>query len=317
MAQHGRMVSYKRKRHNARHRTRRVKSRGLLYLIGGDDKCIFVKMHGGLGNQLSVIAAGFVAEEKLGIPLCLLPAAGSVHTNKNYRQKLFSNITSINHNSEPVVKARLDASTVILNGVPGAHGKWSSANIVANTKKNVKLSMAWLQNYAAIKDILPKMRKRVIAALEKEYPGFDKTIDSDTSAFMHIRRGDYEQLGQTLPAKYYQNGLNEVSKLQGLKKIYILSNDMSWYKAQNFTVGQGIELVPFDERDEIKSMYLMALCRRAAIISASTFSMWGAIFGAEQNPNPVILYPTTWLNEASSSVLDFPADKGWRTISSN
>jgi hypothetical protein len=310
------MGSYKRKRRNAGRKTKRQKDRGLLYLIGGDDKCIFVKMHGGLGNQLSVIAAGFVAEEKLGVPLCLLPVAGSVHSNKNYRQKLFSNILSTN-NSDPAIKARLDASTVILQGVPGAHGRWTNKNIVANTKKNVQLSGGWLQNYAAVKNILPKMRKRVLEALEKEYPGFDKTVDSDTSAFMHVRRGDYESLGQALPAKYYQNALDEVSKLDKLKKIYMLSNDMDWCKGQNFTVGQGTELVPFDERDELKTMYLMGLCRRAAIISASTFSMWGAIFGAEQNANPVILYPTTWLNEASSSVLDFPADKGWRTIPSN
>jgi hypothetical protein len=310
------MVSHKRKRRNAKRTTRRRKERGLLYLVGGEgEKCIFTKMHGGLGNQLSVIGAAFVAEEKLGLPLCLLPTAGSVHTDKNYRKKLFSNIL-ITNNSEPAIKARLDASTVILQGVPGAHGRWSNKNIVANTTKNVQLSGGWLQNYGGVKNILPKMRKRVLEALEKEYPTFKNEIESDTSAFMHVRRGDYEYLGQALPAKYYQNALDELSKLDNLKRVYMLSNDMPWCKAQNFRTGEGIELLPFDEKDELKTMYLMGLCRRAAIISASTFSMWGAIFGAEQNPNPVILYPTTWLNEASSSVLDFPADKGWRTIPS-
>jgi hypothetical protein len=310
------MVSYKRKRRNARHTTRRKKERGLLYLVGGEgNKCIFTKMHGGLGNQLSVIAAAFVAEDKLGLPLCLLPVAGSVHSNKNYRKKLFSNILTTN-NSEPAIKARLDASTVILQGVPGAHGRWSNKNISANTTKNVQLSGGWLQNYSAVQKILPKMRKRVLEALEKEYPAFKNEVESDTSAFMHVRRGDYASLGQALPVKYYQNALDELSKLDRLKRVYMLSNDMPWCKEQNFRMKEGVELIPFDERDELKAMYLMGLCTRAAIISASTFSMWGAIFGAEQNANPVILYPTTWLNEASSSVLDFPADKGWRTIPS-
>lgn len=310
-----RMNSYKRKRRNVKRKTKRAKSVGLLYLLGGDDKCIFVKMHGGLGNQLFVYAAGLVAKKKLGLPICLLPAAGSVHTQMNYRQKLFSNVKSIS-NSDPGVKGRMNASTMILQGVPGAHGKWSNRNITANITKNVQLSGGWLQNYTAIKDIIPEMRQQVMGALQKEFPDFKATIDSETSAFMHVRRGDYEHLGQALPKSYYQNALNEVSKLDNLKKIYLLSNDMDWCKNQNFTVGQGMVLEPFEERNELKTMYLMGLCKRAAIISASTFSTWGAIFGAETAANPVILYPTNWLNQPSSSVLEFPADKGWKTISS-
>jgi hypothetical protein len=308
------MAPKSRKRKNIKRRTLRIKGKNISVLIGGDNKCIYVPLHDGLGNQLFIYAAALVAKKKLGMPLCILPASMSGHSDKNYRKILFTNSLPV-ESSDPTTKNRMNKAVGILGGIKGTHGKWFNTNIVANTTKNVMLPLTYFQNYKAIEGIIDEMREDIMAKLEKLYPEVKKTVESSTSAFMHVRRGDYDKsFGQALGKDYYQNGLNELDKIDRVKKVYVLSNDLEWCKQQGFTIGNGATLEMYDEPDELKSLYLMGLCERAAIISASTFSTWGALFGAHKNTNPLIIYPKTWFMAGNSSVLEFPTDKGWKAI---
>jgi hypothetical protein len=305
------------KRKNIKRKTIRVKNSNISVLVGGDEKCIFVPMHDGLGNQLFVYAAALVAKKKLGIPLCILPASMSGHSDKNYRKFLFTNSKSV-ESSDPAIKERMNRSTAILGkAAAGAHAKWMNTNIVANTSKNVILPSTYFQNYQAIKGIIPEMREQIVGALEKLYGAeLKNTIDSATSGFMHVRRGDYDKtFGRALSKNYYQDALNEISKVDRLKKIYVFSNDLEWCKGQGFTIGEGKSIEMMDQPDELKSLYLMSLCKRAAIISASTFSTWAAVFGAATNTNPVIVYPKKWFLAGESSALELPTEsEGWKCI---
>ena len=305
------MVSYKRKKRVRQRSTRRNKNKELVFLVGGDDKCIYVPLHDGLGNQLFVYAAALVAKKKLGLPLCILPSkTGNV--GRDYRPILFANSVAVD-NSDPVTKERMSKSTAILTGIGSAHQNWVNSNIVANTSKNVILHSTYFQNYKAIEKIVPEMRTQIMGALEKTYPEFKSTIDSGSSGFMHVRRGNYDKsFGQALPKDYYQNGLNEISASKTLKTIYVMSNDLDWCKAQGFTVPGSIELKMYDEPDELKTFYAMCLCTQAAVMSASTYSTWGTILGAHANDASIIIYPKVWFMAPNSSVLRFP--ERWKAI---
>ena len=195
-------------------RTVRVKNKNISVLLGGNGTCIFVPLHDGLGNQLFVYAAALVAKKKLNMPLCMLPAKMAGHSDKNYRKLLFTNATPVN-NSDPTTKNRMNKSVGILGNIKGTHGKWVNTNIVANTSKNVMLPSTYFQNYKAIEGIIDEMREDIVTKLSKLYPDLKNTVDSPTSAFMHVRRGDYDKsFGQALPKEYYQNGLNELAKLE-------------------------------------------------------------------------------------------------------
>ena len=309
------MASRRHKRKNIKRKTLRVRNKNISVLVGGEDKCIFVPLHDGLGNQLFVYAAALVAKKKLNMPLCMLPAKMAGHSAKNYRKLLFTNTKPV-ENSDPAVKNRMNKSTAILGKIDNTHTKWVNTNIVANTSKNVILPSTYFQNYQAIKGIIPDMREQIMATLEKQYPDVKGTIDSATSAFMHVRRGDYDKsFGQALSKTYYQNGLNELSKLDNLKKVYVFSNELEWCKAQGFTVGEGKSIEMTDEPDEMKALYMMSLCKRGALISASTFSLWAAIFGAATNTNPCIIYPKNWFLSGDSSVLELPKEnEGWKVM---
>ena len=62
-------------------------------------------------------------------------------------------------------------------------------------------------------------------------------------------------------------------------------------------------------------MYLMSLCKGGAIISNSTFSSWGAILGADEMPDSIIIYPKAWCT-GDSSRIHFPVTIGnkWLAI---
>jgi hypothetical protein len=296
--------------------TRRTRThrKNISLLVGGESRCIFVPLRDGLGNQLFIYAAALVLKNKLKIPLCLLPAVSSTHTKRNYRKVLFSESTAV-ENSDPAIKNRMSKSPTVPETINGHHGKWVNTPIVANVSKNVILHSTYFQNYTEIQSVIPELRERIIGTLEKEFPDLKRTIDSATSGFMHVRRGDYDKVwSRSIGKNYYQNGLNEMSKVAALKTVYVFSNDLEWCKAQGFTIG-GKALEFKDEPDELKALYLMSLCKCAALISASTFSLWAAIFGAATSPTPLIIYPKQWFLAGNSSTLELPKEsEGWKVM---
>lgn len=294
---------------------RSVRRKNISVLLGGDGTCIFVPLRDGLGNQLFIYAAGLVLKNKLKMPLCLLPAVSSTHTSRNYRKIFFSDSTLV-ENSDSTMKNRISKSTTVPKLINGAHGKWVNTPIVANVSKNVILHSTYFQNYTEIKSVIPELRERIMGTLEKEFPELKATIDSATSGFMHVRRGDYQTVwSRSLGKTYYQNGLNEMSKVGPLRTVYVFSNDLEWCKAQGFTIGEGKVLEFKDEPDELKALYLMSLCKCAALISASTFSLWAAIFGAATSSSPLILYPKQWFLAGNSSALELPKEnEGWKVM---
>jgi hypothetical protein len=283
---------------------------------GGQDKCIFVQIHDGLGNQLFIYAAGLVAKKKLGIPLCLLPATDSIHTHRDYRKVLFKDSKAVNP-SDSGIKQRIEKSTVLFSNLKGTYEKWSNSNIPGDLPPGdvILNPKAYFQNYSAIHGIIDDLRKEIIGSLESMFIDIKKSVHPGSSAFMHVRRGDFMKVeGQVLSRDYYQNALDEICKLDGLKTLFIISNDIDWCKEQGFHVGSEIAIEWVDDPDELKVFYLMCLCERGAILSASTFSAWGAIMGAQKHKDPKIIYPKRWWMHDNSSVLEFPEDKGWTRI---
>jgi hypothetical protein len=185
---------------------------------GNPEKCIFVPLGGGLGNQLYVYAAGIVAKRRTGLPLCLLPYKGNVHSKTDYTTVLFKQGIPVDEN---VVKSRIEASTHILKSVVNPHNSWKNTNISENSSKNITLAGSFFQNYPSIQSAIPTIREDFKKVFEEKYPGFKDTIQM-TSAFMHVRKGDYG--GASLDREYYERALKELDQVVGIKDIYILSN---------------------------------------------------------------------------------------------
>jgi hypothetical protein len=303
-------MSSKKRQRIRRRRTRR--SRNVIrFFVGGDDtKCLFVRFPviPGLGNQLYAYAAAIGVKNKTGLDMCILPT-NNPHSATDYRSILFKQGRAVESAN---VKNRVNVAKKVLGGISNTHNDWSEMPINANKSGNAIIGDAYFQNYNAIKDVIHIIRKDCKEAFEDRYKGFKDTI-SPTSAFIHVRRGDYS--GQwSLGAEYYKQGLSMLDAVPEITAIYMLSDDIGWCKEQGFS---SPKIKWFDDpegsKDELKAMYLMSLCLGGACISASTFSSWGAILGADQNEKSTIIYPKTWsVSHSNSSAQKFPAR--WKAI---
>ena len=272
----------------------------------GGGNCLFVSFppDSGLGNLMFVYAAAIVVRDKIRSQMCLLPYTNK-HSDKDYRTILFKQGKSVEKDS------RVDGAKRLLGNLTlestESHTRWNYTASPENSTGDTIMGDAYFQNYDCIIPAISTIRKDCVDIFANMYPGFKDTI-KPTSAFMHIRKGDYKDL-LSLNNDYYNRALAMLDTANGITDIYILSDDIAWCKQQEW---KSAKIQWFDEPDELKSMYLMSLCLGGACISASTFSTWGAILGADQNESSTIVYPSSWITGRPSSELQFPSR--WKQI---
>ena len=266
----------------------------------------------GLGNQLFIFAAGLVAQKKTGLPLYVVPALNNIHSKKDYRD-LFKVPTKVQIMEDANAKPRMNAANTLIELVDHhATAKWSNANIKYNSAspKNVKMPGRLFQNYSAVKSVIPVVKDtlKTNEFSKSQYREIEKNTPS-ASAFIHIRRGDYNTKGWALDQDYYLRGIDELEKDPNIQTIWIISSDLEWCKTVPWTTHTKKPIEYYDSRNELEVLYKMMLCDAGAVLSASTFSAWGAMLGADLNPRQVtIVYPISWLTHDADgdNPLEFP-----------
>ena len=292
--------------------------------IGGNipDKCIFIQLLGGLGNQIFIYAAGLLIKNKLKMPLCLIDVKDNIHinphSNTDYRLELFKQGIPVAYST---VKDRLDKSEKLFNHIKTPHNIWKEANIKRKLDTNIYITDKYFQIYEGIYQAIPLIKAEFKPIFETKYPelkekfqekykNYNQTL-SDVSVFMHVRRGDYDI--NALPSTYYQAALDIIKDNTAIKYINILSDDINWCKTQKWNM-HGIVVEFIVNTDEIYVLYLMSLCMAGAIISGSSFSTWGVLLGANNNKKSTIVYPSKWYT-GNSNKLKFP--HWWKQIKVN
>ena len=189
----------------------------------------------------------------------------------------------------------------------GVVGRWSNSDIeYLNTNKgrDAKLPGMLYHNYKGIQPVLKEVKdtfirkefhKQMYKDIQAKY-----SIQALASAFMHVRRGDYDSLGWSLQINYYTTALDKLQANMSIHTLYIISNDISWCKSHDSTWKKHFtrKIEYTDNIDELETLYFMMLCEGGAIISNSTFSAWGAMIGADMNSKSTIVYPSPWIDRA-------------------
>jgi len=261
------------------------------------------------------MAAGLVARNKTGLPICLVPSKKNPHTSNDYRT-LFQVPSKINIIEEANSEPRRGAANSILTITDvQATAAWSNTNIKYNATsvKNAKIPERLYQNYLAVKSVIPALKDMLIANEFSKKPEY-RQLEKDTSrgsAFIHVRRGDYVGTGWSLEAEYYLRGLDILNKDKNIKTVWVISNGIEWCKTIDWASRTTAKIEFYDSKRELEVLYKMILCKAGAVISASTFSAWGAMMGADMILTSTIVYPLNWLTHDADgdNPLDFP--KGW------
>ncbi len=236
---------------------------------------VYCGVHGGLGNQLFMYAAGFLVSRIHNCPLFILNCDTNVHNKKNhnYVQRLFLDAQECQSISQEVHD---------LNQPVGPLFPWNP--LEAKLPCRIR---GYFQYYPVIECILPYIVERLRQALQVH--------EQADSVFLHIRRGDYLEkpdIHYTLQPQYYVQGYNKLVELRGgsvPSKCWVFSDDIEWCKQQAW-IQQIPNVQVYENDDEIESLAEMARCSGGAIIANSTFSWWGAQLSKSQ----FVVYPSQW-----------------------
>lgn len=172
-----------------------------------------------------------------------------------------------------------------VNYIKGSTGKmnffvgyWQDVNLILNNKDFLYSS---LSHNRLIKEGLDYKSK----------PG--KTL-------LHIRRGDYLQMGEALSIEYYKNAIRTADKEIKEFEYEIFTDDIDWVK--NHSVFQSASNIHYSSasREDTINAFSKMLMNNNFIISNSTFSLIPAIL--KENKTSKIISPFPWYRNSNKII---------------
>jgi hypothetical protein len=251
---------------------------------------------GGLGNQIFIYIAAYIVSLKNKLPIYVFnnPVSNNKHNhnNLNYNNTLFKYIgTHINEDLSDTLRHKLVNNEYIMeSNDDNAFKAWFPESVKAGTLMNT-----YYQYLPPIQEYETEIRTILLKGLA-ESVSLQK-IDGSTTAFLHIRRGDYciySNIHYVQPLSYYIEAINLLLKLnKTIEKIYLMTDDIEWVKQHDFFKSILFNII--ENKNELETFCIMTQCHGGAICANSTFSWWGAFLGAHSKKAPVII-PQRWIN---------------------
>lgn len=120
--------------------------------------------------------------------------------------------------------------------------------------------------------------------------------DSKSTAFIHVRRGDYLHfMGEegALPFSYFSRALAKIEETgKTIDRWLIFSEDNDWARA-NLRFVPRVEIIDYQSTNrDIEDLMIMKSCS-AGIIANSSYSWWGAALG-DRPDRPIIAPDRYW-----------------------
>jgi len=260
------------------------------------DFLTFIRLHGGLGNQLFQVATGLsYCKKNKSLPILLYNQDWCTHFNINKSlNTLFKNINKLSYTDFE----KLDIDYKLIkpeNNLLDAY-KYFSLPEIKTIKNNVLLD-GYFQNIQYFYDNLEEIKNLIldddyIDSIKKKYMGIENEY------FIHIRRGDYvgNKLYEIDYDTYFNSALNMLIQCNESKiKLNVLSNDVEYCKSYNVlnNFSTQIDINFIEGVDEIESFYLMTQCV-GGILSNSSYGWWAGYINNDDNKKFII--PKIWID---------------------
>lgn len=283
------------------------------------------KLMGGLGNQLFVYAAALFHAIEFGRKVSLDPqfAAGS---KRGHTHHLFSTSLERLHLDPRVVLApnRHNLKNAVLNFLSDGQLKLArketgllkthedSGGHGHHVGERALYVRGFFQNYKYLHSL--KQRKEWVIpqpiVVSPEAQDLAKRISAEKSVVIHLRRGDYKNLGSSfgmLGLGYYLNALEHLERERGsLGKVFVFSDDVELVHRDLLP-----NLVKLYDIEPVKPLSspeqdLFAMSHASNFVLAnSSFSWWAANLGSNEE-HPKVAYPQPWFRKSSFSNDLFP-----------
>ena len=245
----------------------------------------------GLGNRLFQVSAAMGAAEKYKRPLTFyLPRCHkSDHCPPDDIFKLFPSIPIVD-SGFPKWHEITEKEFATYTPLP---------EIIPQDMPTVVRGFRQTEKYFPTNGISPDFRSALGARYEEITSTFTTTTSSSakTTAFLHIRLGDY----RILPHHYVNLESYWITCLKSLKaeRLLIFSDEpdivqqafLPFFK--QFPIR---EIQVIQNKNPLENLYMMSLCGGGAICANSTFSWWGAYLSRERHREQgnSIFMPAKW-----------------------
>lgn len=171
--------------------------------------------------------------------------------------------------------------------------------------ENLKENNAVMSGFFQSEKYFPHMREELReeftvkrAISEANQRWIDKILDAE-SVCVHIRRGDYAQKGRLhCTLEYYKEAVNFIHKKRPDAIFFVFSDDMKWVKENiDFDV-RNINYIE-ENNDCIDEMRLMYHCKNF-VLSNSSFSWWAQYLSTSDQR--IIVAPRPWFRRIPTDV---------------
>ncbi|RMF48323.1 MAG: alpha-1,2-fucosyltransferase [Deltaproteobacteria bacterium] len=280
---------------------------------------IFVRLMGGLGNQMFQYAAGRrmslarQTELVLDDRALLDPAAGD--TPRKYELGAFGVKARLVTEDEraqlalfetgPLGRIRgrlfsLVAGRARIERVVQEHGGLTASEFLEIPDHSL-LSGYWQSEtyFADIGAVLAGdfSLRQPLSAEGKE---LHRQIQDSEAVALHVRRGDYVTNPRArachglLPPAYYRRAIARIAEYQPNARVFVFSDDPHWCRNE-LDLSLPAVHVPARDVSPAEDLWLMSRCRHA-VLANSSFSWWGAWL--QRNPDGLVIAPSRWFADA-------------------
>lgn len=283
---------------------------------------VTVKLVGGLGNQLFGFFAGqylaSILNTSLIVDLSDIRSGRSAHTVTIESFNLEADYIEKYYDSLERLARRVIGKLRKQGFLPKDLNYYSNVVGFDNNLDKVKSPVTlngYFQSYRYFYSIRDSLQPIELRNPSSWYLTLEEQFKSQPFTALHIRRGDYRELGDSyglLSSNYYKICLDRLRSLKISYPIYIFTDDIDSAR-QMFDNSLDVEvnwITPPKGADPAESLLLMSKAK-VNIIANSTFSWWGA---ALNETGKVVLAPEKWFKAMSDPEFLYPPE--WLRIAS-
>ncbi len=270
---------------------------------------VIVQIVGGLGNQMFCYACGYAVAHENN---CDLYIDTTQQDNDKFRPTEITKF-NIGFNKRITIKKgnsfidRLFLNKYKLYRKIGIKTKVFNEKVEYQFDKTVfqiRGKSVYLKGYWQSYKYFDKYREdilRMFTISEKANRNVEKELSKiekcENSIAIHIRRGDYVNIGCTIDERYYKKAIKFMEEtLNGRTEYFIFTDDLEYgYEFMHQYMDLNMHVLDAKTEDKtIYDMYLMSKCQNQ-IIANSSYSWWAA-----------------WLNTYERKVVVCPEVEKWR-----
>ncbi len=275
---------------------------------------IFIKLSGGLGNQMFQFAFGLALAKKHKQPLYvdlsfLLNRKLEGVTFRDYELKVFEGNPKVINKSIP---AFLEVFSSVCNRVQVKQPLYkkldeSTFSSTSELSPFINHVVGYWQSERYFIEAENEIRKAFSFAIAPSVENQQvlKQISETISVSVHVRRGDYVSSPKNLAyhgvcgLDYYERAIAYVQQKIPEACFYVFSDDPSWVQSHLSFGGATVHFVTHNSgANSYEDLRLMQHCQHH-IIANSSFSWWGAWLN--KRPDKLVIAPSRWFVDTKAN----------------